>query len=73
MGLANSLSDTSNALQPAPSIEVDLTSFEELDDAELDSYIMSDHEAECKKVLWHERNAAYLEQQKSKHNVCFNI
>lgn len=66
MGLANSLSDTSNALQPAPSIEVDLTSFEELDDAELDSYIMSDHEAECKKVLWHERNAAYLEQQKSR-------
>lgn len=64
MGLANSLNDTSNAVQPVTALEVDLT-FDDIDDAELDTYIMSEHEFECKKGLWHKRNAAYLEEQKS--------
>lgn len=67
MGLANSLDDTSNAFQPSTAYEVDFT-FEDIDDAELDTYIMTEHEFECKNVLWHQRNAEYLEEQKGEIN-----
>lgn len=65
MGLVASLDDTSNATAAAPSLEMSLT-FDDLDDAELDTYIMSEHEFQCKKGLWHKRNADYLEAQKCK-------
>lgn len=69
MGLANSLEDTSNALQPSTAYEVNFT-FEDIDDAELDTYIMTEDEFECKNDLWHQRNAEYLEEQKGKsHNI----
>lgn len=67
MGLASSLDDTSNAAKSLLPVEVDLT-FDDIDDEELDAYIMSEHEFECKKGLWLKRNAGYLEEQKSK---CF--
>lgn len=43
--------------------EIDVT---DLDDEELDSYIMSEKEADMKSSLWHKVNATYLEQQKEK-------
>ncbi|XP_023311400.1 transcription factor IIIB 90 kDa subunit [Anoplophora glabripennis] len=65
MGLANSLEDTSNAFQASTAYEVNFT-FDDIDDAELDTYIMTEHEFECKKGLWHQRNADYLEEQRAK-------
>lgn len=38
--------------------------FDDIDDAELDSYIMTDPEFEMKNELWHEINADYLQKQK---------
>lgn len=43
---------------------------EDLDDDELDSYIMSDKETQFKHKLWHKVNAEYLTQQKG---IYFNI
>ncbi|KAJ8924186.1 hypothetical protein NQ315_006977, partial [Exocentrus adspersus] len=65
MGLANSLDDTSNACQPSTAFEVDFT-FDDIDDSELDTYIMTDTEFECKSGLWHQKNADYLEEQRVK-------
>ncbi|CAG9862358.1 unnamed protein product [Phyllotreta striolata] len=65
LGLPNSLDDTSNAYVPAPEIDLDMN-FDDVDDAEIDAYIMSEHECENKKVLWHKRNEAYLAEQKLK-------
>jgi transcription factor IIIB subunit 2 len=65
MGLASSLDDTSNAVQPPLPLEVDLT-FDDIDDEELESYIMSEHESQNKNAIWLKRNAAFLEEQKSK-------
>lgn len=65
MGLANSLEDTSNAVQPTPSLELDLT-FDDIDDEELDTYIMSEHESKNKNDIWLKRNAKFLEDQKGK-------
>ena len=65
MGLASSLDDTSNAVQPHLPLEVDLT-FDDIDDEELDSYIMTEHESQSKNAIWLKRNAAFLEEQKSK-------
>lgn len=64
MGLATSLDDTSNAVQMPADMEVELT-FDDIDDEELDAYIMSEHEYKCKSGLWYQHNAAYLEEQKS--------
>lgn len=65
MGLANSLDDTSNAFQPASEVELDLN-FEDLDDDEIDTYIMNEDEFQCKQELWYQRNAEFLEEQKGK-------
>ncbi|XP_034950050.1 transcription factor IIIB 90 kDa subunit [Chelonus insularis] len=43
--------------------EIDIT---DLDDDELDAYILSEHEASRKTNLWNTINASYLEQQKEK-------
>ncbi|XP_063985755.1 transcription factor IIIB 90 kDa subunit [Diachasmimorpha longicaudata] len=43
--------------------EIDMT---DVDDEELDSYIMTEKEASMKSSLWHKVNATYLEQQKEK-------
>ncbi|XP_015121966.1 transcription factor IIIB 90 kDa subunit [Diachasma alloeum] len=43
--------------------EIDMT---DVDDEELDSYIMTEKEASMKSNLWHKVNATYLEQQKEK-------
>ncbi|XP_060518423.1 transcription factor IIIB 90 kDa subunit [Cylas formicarius] len=64
MGLANSLEDTSNA--PQPEKVVFNLDFEDLDDEELDSYIMSEQEYRSKNGLWTKLNADYLEKQKAK-------
>ncbi|EFA06650.2 Transcription factor IIIB 90 kDa subunit-like Protein [Tribolium castaneum] len=65
MGLASSLEDTSNAVQPPQPLDVDMT-FDDIDDEELDSYIMSEHESQNKNAIWLKRNAAFLEEQKIK-------
>lgn len=65
MGLANSLEDTSNAVANSPALAVDM-SLDDIDDEEIDTYIMSENEYEMKNGLWHELNATYLEEQKSK-------
>lgn len=65
LGLPNSLDDTSNAYIPPPEIDLDMN-FDDIDDEEIDTYIMSENECENKKILWHRRNASYLEEQKLK-------
>lgn len=65
MGLATSLEDTSNAVQSCPALPVDM-SLDDVDDDEIDTYIMSENEYQKKNGLWHELNAPYLEEQKSK-------
>lgn len=65
MGLAKSLEDTSNAVQNSPALAVDM-SLDDIDDEEIDTYIMSETEYQKKNGLWHALNATYLEEQKSK-------
>ncbi|KAB0795642.1 hypothetical protein PPYR_02659 [Photinus pyralis] len=65
MGLANSLEDVTNAAPTNPTIEVNLT-FDDIDDNELDAYIMSEDEMKHKNGLWLEENATYLELLKVK-------
>ncbi|KAF2889585.1 hypothetical protein ILUMI_16588, partial [Ignelater luminosus] len=65
MGLADSLEDTVNIPLNTPTTEVDLT-FDDIDDEEIDAYIMNKDEVEHKSGLWHKLNANYLEQQKGK-------
>ncbi|XP_065169196.1 transcription factor IIIB 90 kDa subunit [Atheta coriaria] len=64
MGLVNSLEDVVNTANALPE-EVDL-SFDDIDDAELDSYIMNEDEIKYKDGLWHKVNAAYLAEMKIK-------
>ncbi|XP_011301532.1 transcription factor IIIB 90 kDa subunit [Fopius arisanus] len=64
MGLGVSISDKNGEdLFETGNGEIDMT---DLDDDELDSYIMSEKEASMKSNLWHQVNAAYLEQQKER-------
>ncbi|KAL3279181.1 hypothetical protein HHI36_016694 [Cryptolaemus montrouzieri] len=63
MGLANSLQDTSNSPASVEPLNVDMN-FDDIDDAEIDMYIMTENEYQHKNGLWHKRNAAYLEEQK---------
>ncbi|XP_028131953.1 transcription factor IIIB 90 kDa subunit [Diabrotica virgifera virgifera] len=65
IGLPNSLEDTSNAYQPPEQLQLDMN-FDDLDDDELDTYIMTDNEVHNKKTMWYRRNATYLEEQKIK-------
>ncbi|KAK4885158.1 hypothetical protein RN001_001429 [Aquatica leii] len=65
MGLACSLEDVVNAPTNTPSIEVNLT-FDDIDDDELDAYIMTEDEVKHKNGLWLEENASYLELLKEK-------
>lgn len=66
MGLANSLDDCSSIQPQSESIEdgngeIDLT---DIDDDEIDSYIMSEREAQYKDSLWMKINATFLKEQK---------
>ena len=66
MGLANSLDDCSSIQPQSESIEdgngeIDLTG---IDDDEIDSYIMSEREAQYKDSLWMKINATFLKEQK---------
>jgi hypothetical protein len=69
MGLANSLDDCSS-IQPQSEFlevgngEIDLTG---IDDEEIDSYIMSEREAQYKDSLWMKINATFLQEQKGIH------
>lgn len=74
MGLAKSLDDTSNAVHNSPDLTVDM-SLDDIDDEEIDTYIMSENEYQKKNGLWHELNAPYLEELKSKcrHLIFFLI
>lgn len=63
IGLPSSLDDTSNAVTNNESEEFDL-SLDDVDDEELDAYIMNESEVKRKSCLWLKHNAAYLEQQK---------
>ncbi|GJQ83146.1 putative DNA-templated transcriptional preinitiation complex assembly, partial [Trypoxylus dichotomus] len=63
MGLANSLDDVTNAPSNNTPVEFDM-SLDDIDDAELDSYIMSEDEFQYKNGLWHKLNADYLDQLK---------
>lgn len=47
-------------------------SLDDLDDDELDSYIVNDEEFQQKKKAWSELYAAFLEEQKSK-KFCFKF
>jgi hypothetical protein len=42
---------------------------EGIDDSEIDSYLMNETEAQRKDQLWHNLNAAYLQEKKGKHYV----
>lgn len=64
MGLVNSLDEVVPET-PTPNDEINLT-FDDLDDAELDSYIMNEDEFENKNGLWHQLNKDYLEEQKKR-------
>lgn len=66
MGLATSLEDTSNsAAAPSNDAAFDM-SFDDIDDDEIDTYIMTPHESERKSGLWLQLNSDYLEKQKNK-------
>lgn len=76
MGLANSLEDTSNAVQSSLALAVDM-SLDDIDDDEIDTYILSENEYQRKDGLWHEMNAPYLEELKSEYEnkilVCIYV
>jgi hypothetical protein len=66
MGLANSMDDCSSIKPQSESVEdengeIDLSG---IDDDEIESYIMSEQEAEYKDSLWMKINAAFLKEQK---------
>jgi len=66
MGLANSLDDCSSIQPQSESTEdgngeIDLTG---IDDDEIESYIMSEQEAQYKDSLWMKINAVFLQEQK---------
>ncbi|XP_025833129.1 transcription factor IIIB 90 kDa subunit isoform X2 [Agrilus planipennis] len=64
MGLAKSLDDTRTIpANTQTEIEIDL---DDVDDEELDAYIMNEDEVQHKDGLWHKLNASYLEEQKIK-------
>ncbi|XP_048520405.1 transcription factor IIIB 90 kDa subunit, partial [Dendroctonus ponderosae] len=66
IGLPNSLEDTCNAL-PRRENEIELNlDFDDIDDEELDTYILTEAESETKHTLWTEINADYLQKQKDK-------
>lgn len=60
--------EKSNAVDTNIDLNLDEKSLEDLDDDELDSYIVSDDEFEQKKKAWLELYSAYLEEQKSEYN-----
>lgn len=64
--LPSTMEDTSNALQPQESQLNTSFNLDDIDDEELDSYIMSEKECEVKKDLWHVQNADYLKKQTGK-------
>lgn len=72
MGLANSLDDCSS-IQPRSEFvedgngEIDLA---DIDDEEIDSYIMSEREAQYKDSLWMKINATFLQEQKGILYLC---
>lgn len=68
MGLANSLDDVGNPTLNTSFTEVNLT-IDDIDDEELDAYIMSEEEFLRKDGLWHKINATYLEEQRSKFGL----
>lgn len=66
MGLANSMDDCSSIQPQSESVEdgngeIDLS---DIDDDEIDSYIMSEREAQYKDSLWMKINATFLKEQK---------
>ncbi|XP_066262675.1 transcription factor IIIB 90 kDa subunit [Euwallacea similis] len=64
--LPSSMDDTINALQPQQTQSNVSMSLDDIDDEEIDSYIMTNKEFEVKKDLWHKVNADYLRKQKEK-------
>ncbi|KAJ9599826.1 hypothetical protein L9F63_009866 [Diploptera punctata] len=68
MGLANSLEDC-REVQPENKSEENITEeidLDGIDDEEIDSYIMSEREAQYKDTLWNKVNAEYIKEQKEK-------
>lgn len=66
MGLANSMDDCPDIRPESQCMEdgngeIDLSG---IDDDEIDSYIMSEQEAQYKDSLWMKINATYLKEQK---------
>lgn len=67
MGLPKSLDDTSNAPQAVSSITLDVDlDLNDIDDDEIDSYMVSEKEYLHKQHLWQTRNAKFLEEQKER-------
>ncbi|CAG9765683.1 unnamed protein product [Ceutorhynchus assimilis] len=67
IGLPASLDDTTNAIQPQKPAEDDMeVNLEDLDDDEIDSYIMSEKEFSEKNKVWLQMNEDYLKVQKEK-------
>lgn len=65
MCLANSLDEVVETETKEPPVEYDLT-LDDIDDEELDSYIMTEEEIMRKDGLWHKHNATYLAELKRK-------
>lgn len=66
MGLANSMDDCPDVRSQSKPLEdgngeIDLA---DIDDDEIESYIMSEREAQYKDSLWMKINATYLKEQK---------
>ncbi|KAI4468945.1 brf1-like tbp-binding domain [Holotrichia oblita] len=70
MGLANSLDDVTDTTSNNTAVEFDM-SLDDIDDAELDSYIMNEDEFQYKNGLWHKLNAEYLDQLKGKQSLFY--
>lgn len=66
LGLVNTLDDIVSE-NNVNSEEINLT-LDDIDDEEIDYYIMNDEEIARKHGLWHQNNAAYLNDLKCTYN-----
>lgn len=71
LGLVNTLDDVvsdANVISEEISLNLD-----DIDDEEIDYYIMNDDEIATKDGLWHQNNAAYLEELKGEYLISIGI
>lgn len=67
LGLVSTLDEVVS--EPNLNSETINLNLDDVDDEEIDYYIMNDDEIAKKDGLWHQNNAAYLEEVKSKYLI----